>query len=111
MPCLWVVKVGQVVKVKVLAVDLQAKRIALSIKALLPAPARSGQHPRRHERPEAATRSRTPRFQGQGEGERERKRSSVRPPREEARPRREAKPEVKGATLDDLLAKFNKRLG
>lgn len=113
--------VGQVVKVKVLAVDLQAKRIALSIKALLPAPARSGSHPRRQERHEAAPRSRGPRPQGQGEGERKRAGArpeegrrpdrAPRPSREEHRPRREARPEVKGATLDDLLAKFNKGLG
>ncbi|HJW08053.1 MAG TPA: Tex family protein, partial [Holophagaceae bacterium] len=45
--------VGQTVKVKVLSVDLASKRIGLSIKALLPAPAGAGQGHRRPEhRPE-----------------------------------------------------------
>jgi uncharacterized protein len=42
-----VVKVGDRVKVKVLGVDLARKRIALSLKALLPAPARPHELPRR----------------------------------------------------------------
>jgi uncharacterized protein len=55
--------VGQVVKVKVMALDLPAKRIGLSIKALLPAPAHV-HHPRppRPPRPEG----RGPRPEGQG---------------------------------------------
>ncbi len=39
------VKVGQIVKVKVLSVDAQRKRIALSIKEATPAPARSSSPP------------------------------------------------------------------
>ncbi|HTL98453.1 MAG TPA: helix-hairpin-helix domain-containing protein, partial [Holophagaceae bacterium] len=51
--------VGQVVKVKVMAVDLASKRIGLSIKALLPAPAGEARAPRpehRGPRPERAKR-------------------------------------------------------
>jgi uncharacterized protein len=45
------VKTGQIVKVKVLGVDLKAKRIALSIKALtVPAAARSGKPARKPEK-------------------------------------------------------------
>ncbi len=49
-----VLQVGQVVKVKVMAVDLQAKRIALSMKALLAAPEATPRAPRppRPPRPE-----------------------------------------------------------
>ncbi len=43
--------VGQAVKVKVLALDLEAKRIALSIKALLAAPEGAGRPQPNHRRP------------------------------------------------------------
>jgi uncharacterized protein len=43
--------VGQAVKVKVLAVDMEAKRIALSIKALLAVPENVGRPPQQHRRP------------------------------------------------------------
>ncbi len=96
--------VGQAVRVKVLTVDLNAKRIGLSIKALLPGPAPRVQAPRSEPRP-ASPRN------GRPEGHRSR---SDRPRNEERRaetPRKSdspRKPEVKGASLDDLLSKFNK---
>jgi uncharacterized protein len=74
--------VGQVVKVKVLALDLPAKRIALSIKALLPAPAHA-HHPR-PPRPE----SRGPRPEGQGRPQGPRPAGGPR----EARPERQGQP-------------------
>jgi hypothetical protein len=43
--------VGQAVRVKVLAIDLEAKRIALSIKALLAAPEGAGRPQPHHRRP------------------------------------------------------------
>ncbi|WIL19685.1 MAG: RNA-binding transcriptional accessory protein [Geothrix sp.] len=85
--------VGQAVKVKVLAVDLEAKRIALSIKALLAAPEGAGQapqHRRRPSRPEGQPRAaqagpRPPR----PEGPRPPRPEGARPPRPEgARPAR-----------------------
>jgi uncharacterized protein len=95
--------VGQVVKVKVLALDMPAKRIGLSIKALLPAPTGKpkGEQPARPEggkRPEAR-----PRGKGQG----------PRPGRDDRRatpesPRKEARPETH-STLEDLIAKFGRR--
>jgi len=146
-----VLSVGQAVKVKVLTVDLQAKRIGLSIKALQAAPA--GQRsdvPRPHHghRPRPAQ---APRREGSphppqdgarpAEGPRG-PRPPARPPEGGRRPERPAhtggrkpsdehrhpeghrheskrderrpeaaaphKPDVKGASLDDLLAKFNK---
>ncbi len=119
-----VLSVGLAVKVKVLTVDLQAKRIGLSIKALHLAPAgqraegprpeRSHPSPRPHQdrsKPE----SRSPKREGQPDGPRhpeghkrreDFKREERKPePREAAMPR---KPEVKASSLDDLLAKFNK---
>jgi uncharacterized protein len=53
-----VVKVGQKVRVKVVAIDNAKRRISLSIKALLPAP----------ERPAAPPREERPRFGGRREG-------------------------------------------
>lgn len=128
-----VLSVGQAVKVKVLTVDLHAKRIGLSIKALLPAPAGQrpeGHRPERHhprphgDRPRPEGPARPPRAEGprRADGPRPQRpmeshprpdghRRREEPRREEHRPdHREAsrKPEVKGASLDDLLAKFNK---
>jgi len=118
-----VLSVGQAVKVKVIAVDLQAKRIGLSIKALTAPPAsQRAEGPRperhhhghrpRHEKPRPETgrqEGRAPKLEGRPEGP---KRRDERKPdarkqdsREGAPPR---KPEVRGASLDDLLAKFNK---
>ena len=82
--------VGQAVKVKVLAVDLQAKRIALSIKALLAAPEGvAAGRPPQHRRPQG------PRPEGQSarpprpEGNRPPHPEGARPPRPEgARPPR-----------------------
>ena len=75
--------VGQTVRVKVLAVDLPAKRIALSIKALLPAPA-PVQRPPRPRRPEGP---RPPRPEGdrgpRPEGARPPRPQGPRPPRPE----------------------------
>ncbi len=123
--------VGQAVRVKVIAVDLQSKRIGLSIKALLPGAPPSAQAPRgearpsdrpRGPRPEGARAPRpagihAPRPEGarppRSEGSRPRPEGKPRPRAEE--PRREErradpprKPEVKGASLTDLLSKFNK---
>ncbi|HJV49549.1 MAG TPA: Tex family protein [Geothrix sp.] len=131
--------VGQAVKVKVLAVDLEAKRIALSIKAMLPAPAGAGQAPqhRRHagSRPEGnqarpQNGPRPPRPEGRPQGARPDqgrpfRSEGARPPRPQegrpARPEREARPSqsqtqtrrepapvASGASLSDLMAKFNK---
>ena len=111
-----VLSVGQAVRVKVLAVDLQAKRIGLSIKALLPTPGhpKPAHHAHRHhpEKPRSELRvqePRPPRREGPPEGPRrreERRPEHRRPEVREAAPPR--KPEAKGASLDDLLAKFNK---
>ncbi|MDE3032920.1 MAG: RNA-binding transcriptional accessory protein [Acidobacteriota bacterium] len=111
--------VGQAVNVKVLAVDLAAKRIALSIKALLPAPAGAtgrpqGPRPRRPqprpdgERPPRPEGPRPPRPEGmrpaRSEGPRAPRPEGPRPPRPEGprpprpqaerppRPEREARP-------------------
>jgi len=48
------VKVGDVVQVKVISVDVDSKRIGLSMKALLPAPVRRRKRPRRRPAPAAA---------------------------------------------------------
>jgi uncharacterized protein len=80
--------VGQAVKVKVLTVDLEAKRIALSIKALLPAPEGAAQpQPRHHRRgparPEGAQ-PRPPRPEGaRPQGPRPPRPEGPRPPRPE----------------------------
>ncbi|WP_243320549.1 Tex-like N-terminal domain-containing protein [Geothrix sp. SG200] len=138
--------VGQAVKVKVLAVDLEAKRIALSIKALLAAP-EGVERPQPHHRhpqgrpqrgpqgsprpqsgPQAGGRPqgpRPPRPEGsrppRPEGPRPPRPEGARPPRPQearpARPEREARPPqpkrepavpASGASLTDLMAKFNK---
>jgi uncharacterized protein len=122
-----VLSVGQAVRVKVLAVDLKSKRIGLSIKALLPGAPSRPQAPRPEPRqggdrgPRRPEGPRPPR----PEGPRPPRPEGARPPRPEggkARPRSEEhrreerraeaprKPEVKGASLTDLLAKFNKGL-
>jgi len=130
--------VGQAVKVKVLNVDLQAKRISLSIKALHAAPAGQGQpEQRQHARPPRpqgvaprgdaprghAPRSDKPREPRRPEPKREARPAAGRPdpgrpdpgrpdPAKQGGRRPESKPagrpETKGASLDDLLAKFNK---
>ena len=79
--------VGQAVKVKVLAVDLEAKRIALSIKALLPAPEGTDQPQPRHRRgpgrPEGGQ-PRPPRPEGaRPQGPRPPRPEGSRPPRPE----------------------------
>ncbi len=144
--------VGQAVKVKVLALDLEAKRIALSIKALLAAPegAARPQQPRhrrpnrpgadasqpqagprpprpegRPQRPPRPEGPRPPRAEGprppRPEGPRPPRPEGPRPPRAEGprppRPERDSRPPqakaeppspATGASLQDLLAKFNK---
>jgi uncharacterized protein len=131
-----VLSVGQAVKVKVLTVDLQAKRIGLSIKALQAAPA--GQ------RPPEGSRAHRPRPKTELENRPPKRDASPRPPdgrktpdghkhpegpkypeghkrredfkREDRKPERTTLPhraeprqaEVKSASLDDLLAKYNK---
>ncbi|HKH46944.1 MAG TPA: Tex family protein [Thermoanaerobaculia bacterium] len=91
------VKVGEIVKVKVIEVDHQRERISLSIKALLPPPTTG--------RPAAGNAARgggRPDRQGGG-------RPNVPPPSGPARPNpqppRPAKPE---ATIEDLMRKFNR---
>jgi uncharacterized protein len=127
-----VLSVGQAVKVKVLTVDLQAKRIGLSMKALQAAP--GGQRPDgpRPERPQHAprlhpSRPRPEQRPREARSEVPHHQEGPRPTNGQHRPedpkRREGhkreerkleqapvprKPEVKGASLDDLLAKFNK---
>jgi uncharacterized protein len=92
--------VGQAVKVKVLAVDLEAKRIALSIKALLAAPEGEGRPQQQHRRPNREGNQprppagpRPPRVEGprppRVEGARPPRPEGARPPRPEgARPPR-----------------------
>jgi uncharacterized protein len=86
------VKVGEIVKVKVLEVDKQRERISLSIKALLPPPATS--------RPATGSAARGGRpdrdRQGQGGGR-------PAPPQQQRPP----KPKQE-ATLEDLMRKFNR---
>ena len=129
-----VLSVGQAVKVKVLTVDLQAKRIGLSIKALQAAPVgqRSAEGPRHHRpkpKPEPRPQElrppngqRLPEVQPRREGFRPEHRKAdprkadprkAEPRKEEPRkaePRKAEprKPDIKSASLDDLLAKFNK---
>jgi len=118
-----VLNVGQSVRVKVLSVDLVAKRIALSIKALEAAPAgQPGHQAARGPRPERNA-NRPPRPKAQAP------KPVLRPetPRPEARPRPEKsrRPEPRpqarqdqaarpsdgpSSSLEDLLAKFNKGL-
>nr|WP_320131406.1 Tex-like N-terminal domain-containing protein [uncultured Holophaga sp.] len=114
--------VGQSVKVKVLNVDLQAKRISLSIKALLPVPA--GQARSEHARPQGGRPRRPEGQEGRPErgpkreGQREARRPDAKRPearRPDARRPDTKRPDArqsdsKGASLDDLLAKFNKGL-
>ncbi len=109
-----VLTVGQAVKVKVVALDLPAKRIGLSIKALLPAPpgerseARSRgprterPKPSRAERPHARPTEARPRTEEAAKEPRER--------RPDRRPEGNRKPEPKHASLEDLMAKFNRGL-
>ena len=113
--------VGQAVRVKVLVVDLASKRIGLSMKALLPAPAARPQAPRpeRSARPERSVQQRTsaerPAHTSRPEGPRLPRPSSHKPQprpeakhRDERRPEPSRKPEIKGSSLDDLVAKFSK---
>ncbi|HYU35463.1 MAG TPA: helix-hairpin-helix domain-containing protein, partial [Thermoanaerobaculia bacterium] len=76
------VKVGEIVKVKVLEVDKQRERISLSIKVLLPPPATS--------RPATGSTSRG--------GRPDRDRPNPQPPR----------PAKQGPTVEDLMRKFNR---
>ena len=90
-----VLTVGQVVKVKVLVLDLPAKRIGLSIKAMLqPPPAKPKAEQTRSERP--PRREGPPRVRPQ-------KSPKPEPVRKEPRPQ-----QVRHATLEDLISKFGK---
>jgi uncharacterized protein len=110
-----VLSVGQAVRVKVLAVDLKSKRIGLSIKALLPGAAPRVPAPRseprpatdRPRRPEGAKPPRPEGTRPRPEGGKPRPRSEE-PRRMEHKSEPPRKPEVKGASLNDLLSKFNK---
>jgi uncharacterized protein len=91
-----VLSVGQVVKVKVLALDLPAKRIALSIKAML-------QEPAAKPKPEKVVRAeRPPKREGGAKG-RPSSPSRPEPARKEPRPQ-----PVRHSTLEDLISKFGK---
>jgi uncharacterized protein len=84
--------VGQAVKVKVLLVDLEAKRIALSIKALLAAPEGTERPQPRHQRRPQGSR---PQGHGQAQGQAQ---AGPRPPRPEgARPQGPRPPRPEGA--------------
>ena len=74
--------VGQAVKVKVLAVDLERKRIALSIKALLAAPEGADRPQPHHRRPQSRPDGNQPRPQG-----------GPRPPRSQSGPQAGARPQ------------------
>jgi uncharacterized protein len=100
--------VGQAVKVKVMSVDLKAKRIALSIKALLPAPASAvREHRPRPEHRGPKPEQRGPKIEHRGP------KHEARGPRPDAKPRTEQRgprpePVKSGASLTDLMAKFGK---
>jgi uncharacterized protein len=120
--------VGQVVKVKVVALDLAAKRIGLSIKALLaplPGEAHRGPRPERAKRPEhrgpkpetaagpAPGRGARPEHRGPKPPHKGPKPDAGRRKPEAAGPRGgtfgpKAEPVKPGASLGDLLAKFGK---
>jgi uncharacterized protein len=120
--------VGQAVNVKVLAIDHEAKRIGLSIKATLPAPA--GQGPaQRQERPRAA-RMRAENFRPENQRspkppakkteaapQPKRQERKEPPPERKAKPKKEKvaplpsdQPPASSASLEDLMAKFNRGL-
>jgi uncharacterized protein len=133
-----VLSVGQAVKVKVLAVDLESKRIALSIKALLAAPETAVRPPHQHRRPArpaappagqaAAPRPPRPNRPERPQGPRPPRPEGNRPapnrpaaPRDArparptqapkpAEPRREPSVPATGTSLSDLMSKFNKGL-
>ena len=132
-----VLSVGEAVKVKVITVDLEAKRIALSIKALLAAPEAPArpQHPRhRPSKPSTAqagpeaTGSRPPRPSrpDRPQGPRPPRPEASRPlqppearntrptrpdrPAKKAEPRRETTVPATNTSLADLMSKFNKGL-
>jgi protein Tex len=91
------VKVGEIVKVKVLEVDKQRERISLSIKALLPPPAATG-------RPAAGSAARGGRPDRQGSGGR----PNV-PPSSPGRPGpQQQRPPQQEPTIQDLMRKFNR---
>src|SRR6185436_5043207 len=81
------VKVGEIVKVKVLEVDKQRERISLSIKALLPPPATS--------RPATGSVARG------GRPDRDRQEGG-------GRPAAQQRPAKQGPTIEDLMRKFNR---
>jgi len=91
------VKVGEIVKVKVIEVDHQRERISLSIKALLPPPVTG--------RPTAGNAARgggRPDRQGGG-------RPNVPPPSGPGRPNPQPpRPAKQEATIEDLMRKFNR---
>ncbi|MBI4912257.1 MAG: RNA-binding transcriptional accessory protein [Acidobacteria bacterium] len=93
-----VLSVGQVVKVKVLALDLPAKRIGLSMKATLPPP-----------RPKAKPRPEDGKGPREGAAPRKGPAAGARPERKPEVPKKEPRPPApRHATLDDLIAKFGR---
>ena len=94
------VKVGEIVKVKVLEVDKQRERISLSIKALLPPPANTG----RPTQGSAARGGGRPDRQGGGG----RPNAPASGPGRPAQPQRQQQPPKQGATIADLMKKFNR---
>jgi protein Tex len=100
--------VGQVIKVKVMSVDLKAKRIALSIKALLPAPPSAPRvhHPRpQSERPRTLAPKPKSDFR---RDERTRPNKPEHKTKSDPPKRHESAPAKSSASLDDLLAKFSR---
>jgi uncharacterized protein len=96
------VKVGEIVKVRVLEVDRQRERIGLSIKALLPPPTDTG-------RPAAGSAARGPGRQDRNDpgGRVPRGPQGPGPNRPAPRPA-PAKPEPPKPTIDDLMRKFKR---
>jgi uncharacterized protein len=84
------VKVGEIVKVKVLEVDKQRERISLSIKALLPPAPATG-------RPATGSAAR-----GGGRPDRDRQGGGRPAPPQQPRPQKQ------GPTIEDLMRKFNR---
>ena len=124
--------VGQPIKVKVMMLDHEAKRIGLSIKALIPAPANASDVRRRekplHEQPSRRTKNtkvRTPQADAQKadehSGRRQRAEHTERLQRQEHAQERRPKPKkdiaskvtqapASSSALEELMAKFNRGL-
>ncbi len=96
-----VVKVGDVVKTKILEVDLERGRISLSLKALEPAPTGGGQ---RRGRPGSKTADKD-----SGRGARKRSKQQRRPLTSAQQPKSQGKEPERQTTIEDLLEKWGKK--